>query len=476
MPVTYLELENFKSYAGFQRIGPFRAFTSIIGPNGSGKSNCMDAISFVLGVQSRDLRSSQMKDLIHRPVGTTSRTKQNLRCSATLVYEYSRRDQGLVDEDPEDGNESESNDVIRFSRSITPAGHGEYHVNGSTCSFAEYERRLSEIGVLLKTRNFLVFQGDVENLARKSPAELVVLMENISGSAELKQEYEQAAAAKEEAEQTTLFSFKKQKALRSERRTLKEQKEEAERFHKLLEEKASIQTEQYLWMLYQIDQDRLQAEEALGKLNVEMQELQDREAEEGEKLKAAKKDASAACRATQQTDKKRVQLASKVDQLDPGLIKEQEEVKNLTKKLKQDEMLLAKKRKEAEAHVITLEQLDKELEQFRETQLDLTKEYEDVKRKLTNELSGGEQVTLTTEQEEELERVREAAATASAGFRRQLTKLTRQLATSRKKAEKLMVDSTEAKSTLGEAQKEIQELTERNEKLTDVSALLPVLD
>jgi len=36
-----------------QVIGPFRDFTAIIGPNGSGKSNLMDAISFVLGVQSR---------------------------------------------------------------------------------------------------------------------------------------------------------------------------------------------------------------------------------------------------------------------------------------------------------------------------------------------------------------------------------------------------------------------------------------
>ena len=42
MPVTYLELENFKSYAGKQRIGPFFNFTCVIGPNGSGKSNLMD--------------------------------------------------------------------------------------------------------------------------------------------------------------------------------------------------------------------------------------------------------------------------------------------------------------------------------------------------------------------------------------------------------------------------------------------------
>ena len=84
MPVTYLELENFKSYAGKQRIGPFFNFTCVIGPNGSGKSNLMDAMSFVLGVQSRDLRSSQMKDLIFRPPG--AERDETLKAKASLVY------------------------------------------------------------------------------------------------------------------------------------------------------------------------------------------------------------------------------------------------------------------------------------------------------------------------------------------------------------------------------------------------------
>lgn len=51
---------------GHQTIGPFKNFTSIIGPNGAGKSNLMDAISFVLGVKSAQLRSSQLKDLVYR--------------------------------------------------------------------------------------------------------------------------------------------------------------------------------------------------------------------------------------------------------------------------------------------------------------------------------------------------------------------------------------------------------------------------
>ena len=41
-------------------------FVCIIGPNGSGKSNLMDAISFVLGVKSAQLRSTQLRDLVYR--------------------------------------------------------------------------------------------------------------------------------------------------------------------------------------------------------------------------------------------------------------------------------------------------------------------------------------------------------------------------------------------------------------------------
>ena len=54
------------SFSGHQTIGPFMNFTSVIGPNGAGKSNLMDAISFVLGVKSAQLRSSQLKDLVYR--------------------------------------------------------------------------------------------------------------------------------------------------------------------------------------------------------------------------------------------------------------------------------------------------------------------------------------------------------------------------------------------------------------------------
>ena len=60
--LEHLEIEDFKSYKGKVTIGPFAKFTSIIGPNGSGKSNLMDAISFVLGEKSSNMRVSRVKN------------------------------------------------------------------------------------------------------------------------------------------------------------------------------------------------------------------------------------------------------------------------------------------------------------------------------------------------------------------------------------------------------------------------------
>ena len=63
--LKFIEVENFKSYQGFKKIGPLFPFMAVIGPNGSGKSNFMDAISFVMGEKTNLLRVKRLADLIH---------------------------------------------------------------------------------------------------------------------------------------------------------------------------------------------------------------------------------------------------------------------------------------------------------------------------------------------------------------------------------------------------------------------------
>jgi structural maintenance of chromosome 1 len=81
--LRYIELENFKSYKGYRRLGPLSSFEAVIGPNGSGKSNFMDAISFVMGEKTNSLRVRKLSDLIH---GASIGRPVSNRASVTAIF------------------------------------------------------------------------------------------------------------------------------------------------------------------------------------------------------------------------------------------------------------------------------------------------------------------------------------------------------------------------------------------------------
>lgn len=403
----------------------------------------MDAISFVFGVQSRELRSNQMKDLIFRAPGTQQ--QKRLRASATIIYQ-----------------DTVTEEETHYSRTISPTGVGDYRVNGSIVTFKEYEAALAEIGVLLKARNFLVFQGDVESIARKTPKEFVELLENISGSAELKEPYEEAMKAKDEAEAGQLFLYNKQKGFKNERRILKEQKEEAERFHAILEEKSKLQTDMYLWLLHHLHQDMKEREDAVEELSTEMGDLEKQEHVASQQLKQCKKQASAARRETAVADKKRIQLSAALDKLEPAVIQATEEIKDLIKKVATDEKQLQKLNSDAEKHSSTLATLDEDINEYKKTRKQLEIGYAKIKRGATDD------VTLTEEQEAEYDRVREAAAAASDEPRRVLTALNRKLEAARAKAATKLSEYNDVKSRHEEVVGDVKDFTDRKEKLTKV--------
>lgn len=53
-----------------------------------------------------------------------------------------------------------------------------------------YLNELEQLGINVKAKNFLVFQGAVESIAMKNPKERTALFEEISNSGALKAEYE----------------------------------------------------------------------------------------------------------------------------------------------------------------------------------------------------------------------------------------------------------------------------------------------
>ena len=458
MPVVALELENFKSYGGVQKIGPFSNFTCIIGPNGAGKSNLMDAISFVLGVHARDLRSGQMKDLIFRsPHSNSSR----LSASATLWLEPDTKENQDDEDDNDSASDTTSSRNMQFTRKISPNGVGEYRVNNKTVTRAGYEEALAQHGVLVQARNFLVFQGDVEQLARKSPHELVQLVETVAGSAALKDEYDAAAAAQQEAEQLATHQQQKQKGWRTERRLLKEQKLEAERFQNLQVSKAALQTEYYLWQLYQINQDIEDRTEKLDEVKEELEQQQNLEQEATQNLQKAKKDASAARRATAKVEKEvRLPHATKFQTIEPQIQPAEEAVQSWKKKLATDEGKLLKQTQNKEKQKQRLKELKEELESYRATLEELEEEF--------REKTKGQQVLLTPEQEEEYQILKESAAASAAAARSVLQRHQQKLSSARARAATVKSQEEEATQQVQQLRQTVKDLQEKRDKVEAV--------
>jgi ATPase subunit of ABC transporter with duplicated ATPase domains len=80
--INKMVLENFKSYAGKQEIGPLHhCFSAVVGPNGSGKSNVIDAVLFVFGRQAKKLRLNKVSEFIHN-----SEHQRNLTSAKVSVH------------------------------------------------------------------------------------------------------------------------------------------------------------------------------------------------------------------------------------------------------------------------------------------------------------------------------------------------------------------------------------------------------
>ena len=121
--------------------------------------------------------------------------------------------------------------------SVTVTGASEYQINGKVVTFSAYNAALVDHNILIKAKNFLVFQGDVEAVASQSPKALTRLIERISGSLELEAEYEKAREEQEKATENATTTFTKRRGMQGEIKQYKEQKSEAERFENLLAER-----------------------------------------------------------------------------------------------------------------------------------------------------------------------------------------------------------------------------------------------
>jgi len=137
----------------------------------------------------------------------------------------------------DDEQESEEHEETTFRREIVRGGSASnYYISEARVSRDDYHRRLEQLNVLVKVKNFLVFQGDIEAIATSKAKERTSLFEKISGSDQFEKDYSELKRLKDEAEERVQFRREIQKSINAEKKQFQAQKKEADEYMELLEE------------------------------------------------------------------------------------------------------------------------------------------------------------------------------------------------------------------------------------------------
>lgn len=289
--LRWLEIENFKSFYGRHVLGPLGNCVAIAGPNGAGKSNVIDAIAFALGVNAGQLRCTRLLDLLNVPRLLETAADGN---SSAVEEEIDGEDiarggskAGAVTtvalhfvaaaSTPVPADVRLVRPTMSFRRSLTREGAEFFFINEKTVTLAEYRDSLQrECSCSLDTlQAMLIFQGQIDAVAIKTPQELARLFEEVSGSAVYAGRYDAAQVAMRKAREEMQRLFCRCSQLQQELRVLRKQKAEADGYLRQKDQHRQLQEESFLFRFFMAT--RVQAVERDQQQRAEQQQLKHRE-------------------------------------------------------------------------------------------------------------------------------------------------------------------------------------------------------
>ena len=276
-----LVLQDFKSYAGRQEIGPFhKSFSSIVGPNGSGKSNVIDALLFVFGWRANKMRQGRLSDLIHNRDGATPPSQ--------CVVEVWFRE--IIDfPDSDDFNVVPDSELV-LKRFAQRNNTSQYTLNDKRSSFTEITDLLRHRGIDLDHKRFLILQGEVESIAQMPPKGkteheegLLEYLEDLIGTSDYKTPIEEHAKAVDAANEARSEKINRLKIVQRELDGLEPRRKEAELF--LRDQNDLMRLQSRLWQAHMWDCRTLMAHatESLASVQqrIESEQARHTEAESG---------------------------------------------------------------------------------------------------------------------------------------------------------------------------------------------------
>ncbi|OCL02924.1 cohesin complex subunit [Glonium stellatum] len=465
-----LELKDFKSYRGHHvLLFGDSYFTSIIGPNGSGKSNSMDAISFVLGIKSSHLRSTHLRDLVYR--GRVLRTSK-INADGTATEQAANGDGESDDEgtqrssqrnDPQSAwvmavYEDDAGEEQKWKRTITSAGQSEYRINNRVVTAKQYNDALEAEAILIKARNFLVFQGDVEAVASQSPRDLTRLIEQISGSLEYKAEYDQLKIECEKAIDDQTFKLNQRRAINAEIKQYQEQKQEAEEYERKAEERDQAVVTHVLWKLFHFQRVMQESGEQIQVHQEELKEHRRGVEKYHQRLEDAKKDQAKVARDVSKIERNIRNKEKEIEEKENGLVPIDEKIRISNRDLQKYQTRIAEITKDRDNQARVVEQHQKNLSTVKKAQKKWEDEWKQVAQQEGRELSEADL--------QEYNRLRGDVTKRTSADQIQVNNLARQV-----KTDEETVGSLKSKVELSQAQvqkleDEISELQDRRQNIT----------
>jgi len=431
----------------------------------------MDAISFVLGIKSSHLRSTHLRDLIYR--GRILKTSK-INADGTATEGAGNENEAAEPaEENEDGAESQSlglrndpttawvmavyeddgGDEHLWKRTITNAGTSEYRINDRVVNAKSYNEALEAENILIKARNFLVFQGDVEAIASQSPKDLTRLVEQISGSLEYKAEYDRLAEEAEKATDEQAEQGLQRRAINTEIKQYTEQSKEVRDFEKKQDERDNAIIDHTLWKLYHFQRAIEEATEEIQKHQEEMKEHR-RELEKYEQgLENAKKEQAKVGRDVSKAERNIKNSEKTIEEKKNALVPIDEKINISNKNLDKYKKRVSDITKERDSQAGTVDQLQKDLTTVQKAQSRWETEWNRLNQ------SQGRQLTGTDLQRYNSLRVEVNTRTASA--RMELDAATRQSKTDEETANSLKSKVDENERQLSRLEEDISDIDER---------------
>jgi len=170
--ITKVELTGFKSFRKQTVIPFFEGMTAIVGENGSGKSNLFDAVNFVMGRRSSELRADRFEHLIFNGGDRYS------AADSAEVLLYLDNTDSTFDAFLENG---QSTPEITIGRRITRKS-STYTFMRKGCARSDLDRLL-ESAKIDPDGQQLIAQGRITEIIRRTPKRRREIIDEVSGIA-----------------------------------------------------------------------------------------------------------------------------------------------------------------------------------------------------------------------------------------------------------------------------------------------------